>query len=222
MERVVPLALCMMSGPQAGVRQEGEIKKALATCAALSNETARVNCVERLARAVTRVPFKSGEPPVSKSSASAPAVPAITASEAASHIGEEVVVEGAISGIGYSARSDTPFLNMGGRQPNHAFSAVIFRSARPLCPEAGSWEGVLSVLGGVLAALLLCWAFGRHADVYYVPLRWVVCGVAIPVIPVHLKRVTWQAKDTLAGVVLLVSIGGVREWPGAKAGSWSE
>jgi DNA/RNA endonuclease YhcR with UshA esterase domain len=67
--------------------------------------------------------------------------PTISYAEAASHVGEVVVVEGVISDVGFSARSQTTFLNMGGRYPNHAFTAVIFRSARPLFPDARSWEG---------------------------------------------------------------------------------
>ncbi len=40
----------------------------------------------------------------------------------------------------HSARSDTTFLSTGGKYPNHAFTAVIFRSAKPIFPEARSWE----------------------------------------------------------------------------------
>jgi hypothetical protein len=123
------------------VAQGDDIKKALATCAALGNETARLDCFERLTRAVTQIPFKPPEPRVSKSEGSAGDIRTISPPEAANHIGEEVMVEGVISDVGYSARSDTTFINMGGKYPNHAFTAVIFRSAKPLFPEARSWEG---------------------------------------------------------------------------------
>jgi DNA/RNA endonuclease YhcR with UshA esterase domain len=73
--------------------------------------------------------------------ATASEAPTVTPSEAASHVGHEVVVEGLISDVGYSARSDTTFLNMGRKYPNHAFTAVIFRSAKTLFPEVRSWEG---------------------------------------------------------------------------------
>jgi len=65
-------------------------------------------------------------------------------------IGQEVVVEGVISDVGYSARSDTTFLRMGGKYPNHAFTAVIFKSAKPLFPEARSWEGKKERIRGVV------------------------------------------------------------------------
>jgi hypothetical protein len=97
----------------------GRGDRKLAGCAALHIETARLDCFEQLTRAVTQIPFKPPEPRVSKSQGSARDVPTVSPSEAANHIGEEVVVEGVISDVGYSARSDTTFLNMGGKYPNH-------------------------------------------------------------------------------------------------------
>jgi DNA/RNA endonuclease YhcR with UshA esterase domain len=84
----------------------------------------------------------------------APAVradpPAVSPFEAAKHVGEEVTVEGVISDVGFSARSQTTFLNMGGRYPDHAFTAVIFRSAKALFPEARSWEGKKVKVRGIV------------------------------------------------------------------------
>ena len=60
------------------------------------------------------------------------------------------MVEGVISDVGYSARSQTTFLNMGGKYPNHVFTAVIFKSAKPLFPEARSWEGKKVRISGVV------------------------------------------------------------------------
>ena len=77
-------------------------------------------------------------------------VQTISPSEAASHVGKEVVVEGVISDVGYSSRSDTTFLNMGGRYPFNTFTAVIFKSAKPLFPQAKSWEGKKVTIRGVV------------------------------------------------------------------------
>jgi hypothetical protein len=132
------------------VGQQEEIKKALARCAALDIETARLDCFEQLARAVTQISLKPPNPPVSRGHESARDVATVSPSEAAKHIGEEVVVEGVISDVGYSARSDTTFLNMGGKYPNHIFTAVIFRTAKPLFPEARSWEGKKVRIRGVV------------------------------------------------------------------------
>jgi hypothetical protein len=153
MNPVLSLAL-LLASPQMAVGQEDEIKKALARCAALHIETARLDCFEQLARAVTQIPFKPPNPPVSKANESARDVPTVSPSEAANHIGEEVIVEGVIFDVGYSARSDTTFLNMGGKYPNHTFTAVIPESAKPLFPEARSWEGQKVRIRGVVKEFL--------------------------------------------------------------------
>jgi hypothetical protein len=80
----------LLAAPQMAGGQEEEIKKALAGCAALHIETARLDCFEQLARAVTQIPFKPPEPRVSKSEGSARDVPTVSPSEATNHIGEEV------------------------------------------------------------------------------------------------------------------------------------
>lgn len=50
----------------------------------------------------------------------------ITPSEARSHAGERVTVEGAVSAI-HTAGSGVTFLDIGGSFPNNAFAAVIFK-----------------------------------------------------------------------------------------------
>ena len=149
MERVALIAL-LLAAPQMAVGQQQEIKKGLAACAGLGNETARLDCFERLARTVTQVPFTSPVPPASKANESARDIPTVSPSEAANHVGEEVVVEGVISAVGYSARSETTFLNMGGKYPNHTFTAVILKTAKPLFPDARSWEGKKVRIRGVV------------------------------------------------------------------------
>ena len=146
----VPLVALLLAAAQIAPGQDEEIKKALATCAALGNETARLDCFERLTRAVTQIPFKQPEPPVSKSQGSARDVRTISPSEAARHVGEEVVVQGQVSQIGSSERNHTLFVNFGGRYPNHVFTAVIFSKNLQSFPEARSWEGkVIKVRGKV-------------------------------------------------------------------------
>ena len=65
MKSVLSVALVLATA-QVLAGQEEEIKKALAGCAALGIETARLDCFEQLARAVAQIPFKLPEPRVSK------------------------------------------------------------------------------------------------------------------------------------------------------------
>ncbi len=67
MEPIVLLAL-LLSTPQ--TTEGPQATKAIATCAALDIETARLDCFERLTRAVALIPF-TPEPPVSKAEESA-------------------------------------------------------------------------------------------------------------------------------------------------------
>lgn len=146
----VLLVALLLSATQIAAGQEEEIRKALATCAALGNETARLDCFEQLTRAVTQIPLKPPEPPVSKSKEAARDVPTVSPAEAVNHIGQEVVVQGQVSQIGSSERSHTLFVNFGGRYPNHVFTAVIFSKNLQSFPEARSWEGkVIKVRGKV-------------------------------------------------------------------------
>ena len=149
MTPILSLALLLVA-PQVAGGQAEEIKKALARCAALDIETARLDCFEQLARAVTQIPFKAPDPRVSKPEGLARDIRTISPSEAANQIGEEVVVQGQVSQVGASERSHTLFVNFGGRYPNHVFTAVIFSKNLPSFPEARSWEGkVLRVRGQV-------------------------------------------------------------------------
>lgn len=65
MKPVLSVAL-LLATAQGLASQEEEIKKALAGCAALGIETARLDCFEQLARAVARFPFELPEPRVSQ------------------------------------------------------------------------------------------------------------------------------------------------------------
>jgi type VI secretion system protein VasI len=70
MNRVLSIAL-LLAVPQIAMGQEEDIKRALAGCAALDIETARLDCFEQLARAVAQIPAEPPAPPVSKFKGSA-------------------------------------------------------------------------------------------------------------------------------------------------------
>lgn len=89
----------------------------------------------------------------------------------------------------------------------------------------------------IIAAGLLLWALGQHPYGYYTLLRFVVCGVAgygawfayqldkkgwtwclgimailfNPIFPVHMDRGTWAIVDIGVGIILLISLFGLRE-----------
>ena len=59
------------------------------------------------------------------------AVPTITPTEAARHVGQEVIVQGTISQITTTVNLTT-HINFGGRYPNHAFTATILKARQSL------------------------------------------------------------------------------------------
>ena len=65
----------------------------------------------------------------------------ITPADAAAYVGQTVTVEGAVSEVFTSQRSNTTFINMGGRYHDHIFSAVIFAS------DAGTFRNVSALEG---------------------------------------------------------------------------
>lgn len=98
----------------------------------------------------------------------------------------------------------------------------------------------MSIVTRCLGAVLLFWALAKHPYGYYTVLRWTTCAAAAyssylavqqakarwawvlgitallfnPLVPVHLHRDLWTPIDLVAAVVLLISIGGVRETAG--------
>jgi hypothetical protein len=61
-------------------------------------------------------------------------------SEAASHVGQTLTVEGTVASV-HTTRSGITFLNFGGAYPKQTFTAVIFRSAASQFPNPQQWEG---------------------------------------------------------------------------------
>ena len=76
--------------------------------------------------------------------------PTITPAEAAKHVGELVIVQGTVDQVSVSARSETTFLNFGGKYPNNAFVAVIFKANKERFPNVKACEGKVVQVRGVV------------------------------------------------------------------------
>jgi DNA/RNA endonuclease YhcR with UshA esterase domain len=61
-------------------------------------------------------------------------------SEAASHVGEDVTVEGIIANV-HTSRAGNTFLNFGRPYPNQTFTAAVFRSEASQFSDLHGWEG---------------------------------------------------------------------------------
>ena len=55
----------------------------------------------------------------------------ITPSDAQSHIGEHITVEGIVTEVHHATSGRATFIDMGGRYPNNVFTAVIFADDAP-------------------------------------------------------------------------------------------
>ena len=65
----------------------------------------------------------------------------IAPKDAPAHVGQTVTVEGVVSEVFTSRRSNTTFLDMGGRYPDNVFTAVIFSSDAGKFPNVHALEG---------------------------------------------------------------------------------
>lgn len=65
----------------------------------------------------------------------------ITPSEAQSHVGEHVTVEGIVSEVHHATSGRATFIDMDGRYPNNVFTAVIFSD------DAGKFQEVDTLQG---------------------------------------------------------------------------
>jgi len=75
--------------------------------------------------------------------------PVITPAEAASHVGELVVVQGKVSQIVLSVNLTT-HINFGGLYPNHVFTSTIFKANQPLFKGVKDYEGKVVQVRGVV------------------------------------------------------------------------
>lgn len=75
------------------------------------------------------------------------AVQTIAPEAASSHVGETATVKGAVADV-HTARSGVTFIDIGGRYPHNAFTAVIFSEDAGKFPNVGSLSGrVVQVTG---------------------------------------------------------------------------
>jgi DNA/RNA endonuclease YhcR with UshA esterase domain len=75
----------------------------------------------------------------------------ITPSEAPTHIGQNVTVEGVVSEVHHAASGRATFIDMGGRYPNNVFTAVIFSENESKFPRVDSLEGkTIDVTGRII------------------------------------------------------------------------
>jgi DNA/RNA endonuclease YhcR with UshA esterase domain len=70
--------------------------------------------------------------------ASAAVVPA---SEASSHVGQSVTVEGQVSGVHTARSGKETFIDVGGAYPNQTFTAVIFQRSMAAVGDVGGLTG---------------------------------------------------------------------------------
>lgn len=74
----------------------------------------------------------------------------ISPAEAAQHIGDAVAIEGTASQVHYDKKSGVTFINMGGRYPNHTFTAVIFQDYSASFPGVQAIEGKRVSISGTV------------------------------------------------------------------------
>jgi TonB family protein len=77
------------------------------------------------------------------------APPTIAPEEASRYVGKEVIVQGTISQIALTVNLTT-HINMGGRYPDHVFTATILRAKQPLFAGVKDLEGRLAQVQGVV------------------------------------------------------------------------
>ncbi len=65
----------------------------------------------------------------------------IAPSETRQHVGQTVTVEGVVAEVNTTDRSGVTFLDMGGRYPNNAFTAVILKDDASKFPDVHALEG---------------------------------------------------------------------------------
>lgn len=74
----------------------------------------------------------------------------ITPADAGKHVGQMVTVEGIVSNV-HTAPSGITFIDMGGRYPHNAFTAVIFSDYARKFPDVGDLGGRTVDITGAIA-----------------------------------------------------------------------
>jgi len=75
--------------------------------------------------------------------------PIVTPERAASHVGEEIVVQGKVTQIVLSVNLTT-HINFGGIYPKHVFTATIFKANQTLFPGIRDLDGKVVQVQGVV------------------------------------------------------------------------
>jgi exonuclease VII large subunit len=65
----------------------------------------------------------------------------VSAADAAKHVGQTVTVEGLVSGVHTARSGSATFINMGGRYPNNAFTAVVFERDSAAVGDVSALDG---------------------------------------------------------------------------------
>jgi DNA/RNA endonuclease YhcR with UshA esterase domain len=71
----------------------------------------------------------------------------IAPADAKAHVGQTVTVEAAVSDV-HTGRSGVTFIDIGGRYPDNAFTAVIFAGDLAKFPNAGALDGKTVAISG--------------------------------------------------------------------------
>ncbi len=74
----------------------------------------------------------------------------ISPTEAASHVGEHATVEGVVSEVHTARSGKATFIDMGGRYPNNAFTAVIFERSMSAVGDVSGLEGKTGDVSGTI------------------------------------------------------------------------
>jgi DNA/RNA endonuclease YhcR with UshA esterase domain len=70
--------------------------------------------------------------------------------DARAHVGQTVTVEGVVSEVHVASSSGMTFIDMGGRYPDNAFAAVIFRDDASKFPNVAALNGkTVDITGAV-------------------------------------------------------------------------
>ena len=65
----------------------------------------------------------------------------IAPNEARNHVGQNVTVEGAVSGVHHAASGSVTFIDMGGSYPNNTFTSIILKDDANKFPDVDTLNG---------------------------------------------------------------------------------
>jgi hypothetical protein len=72
----------------------------------------------------------------------------VSAADAGKHVGQTVTVQDVVTGVHTARSGKATFINMGGRYPNNAFTAVIFEQDRVAVGDVEYLEGKTAAITG--------------------------------------------------------------------------